>query len=320
VARFPFLAATPVFAALALFAATALGDASDCATMRDDAERLRCYDRAAGRTRAETHGAEPALGIWAARIEQDAVRDIFTLTARKPNYILYTTMSTPNQAPYEFTGSADRLEEQEMKFQLSFQTKMADDVFGRNGDVWFSYTQVAYWQLFNGDISAPFRETNYEPEVYVSFLTDYAVFGLMARAVNVGLVHQSNGRAEPLSRSWNRVYAEILLVRGDFALSVKPWVRIEEDEGEDNNPDIEDFLGHYELRGFYHWNRHVFSVMLRNVFDSAHRYNAELAWSFPITRRLRGLVQWYNGYGENLIDHDHNNHRLGAGVLLTDWL
>jgi len=75
-----------------------------------------------------------ADGIWAERIEADAARETFTLTAR--------------------------------------QTKLGDDLAGRNGDLWFGYTQVAYWQLFNSEISAPFRETNYEPEVYVSFLTN----------------------------------------------------------------------------------------------------------------------------------------------------
>jgi len=264
--------------------------------------------------------ARAQSGIWDQRIEDDARRETFTLTARKPNYILVTSMSTPNQAPYEFTGSADRLDSEEVKFQLSFQTKMADDLFGGNGDLWFGYTQVAFWQLFNSEISAPFRETNYEPEAYVSFLTSTELFGLKLRAVNAGLVHQSNGRAEPLSRSWNRVFADFQLTRGDFALSFKPWVRISEDPQEDNNPDIENYLGRYELRLLYHWRGQIFSGMLRNVLDSEHRLNSELAWSFPITRRLRGLVQWYNGYGENLIDYNFNTHRIGVGVLLTDWL
>jgi len=264
--------------------------------------------------------ARAQSSIWDKRIEDDARREIFTLTARKPNYILVTSMSTPNQAPYEFTGSADRLDNEEIKFQLSFQTKMADDLFGGNGDLWFGYTQVAFWQLFNSGISAPFRETNYEPEVYVAFLTSTELFGLKLRTVNAGVVHQSNGRAEPLSRSWNRVFADFQLVRGDFGLSFKPWVRLSEAPEEDNNPDIEDYLGRYELRLLYHWRGHIFSGMLRNVFDSEHRINSELAWSFPITRRLRGLVQWYNGYGENLIDYNFNTHRIGVGVLLTDWL
>ena len=92
-----------------------------------------------------------------------AARETFTLTARKPNYFLISALSSPNQAPYEFSGSADRLENEEIKFQLSFQTKLGDDLAGRNGDLWFGYTQVSYWQFFNSEISAPFRETNYEP-------------------------------------------------------------------------------------------------------------------------------------------------------------
>ena len=264
--------------------------------------------------------AQAQTGIWEQRIEDDARRETFTLTARKPNYFLVTSMGTPNQAPHEFMGSADRLESEEIKFQLSFQTKMADDLIAGNGDLWFGYTQVAYWQLFNSAISAPFRETNYEPEVYVAFLTSYRLLGLKLRSVNAGLVHQSNGRADPLSRSWNRVFADFQLTRGDFALSFKPWVRIKEDPAEDNNPDIENYLGRYELRLFYNWRGQVFSAMLRNVLDSEHRLNSELAWSFPISRRLRGLVQWYNGYGENLIDYNFNTHRIGVGVLLTDWL
>jgi len=269
--------------------------------------------------------ALPALaaaqdGIWAKRIEDDARRESFTLTARKPNYILVTHMEAPNQAPYEFTGSPDRLDSEEIKFQLSFQTKMADDLLGGNGDLWFSYTQVSWWQLFNSAISAPFRETNYEPEVYFSFLTGYELFGLKLRSVDAGFVHQSNGRAEPLSRSWNRVFADFKLVRGDFALSFRPWVRIKEDPQEDNNPDIKDYLGSYELRAFYHWRGQVFSGMVRNLFDSDGRYNAELAWWFPITGKLRGLVQWYKGYGESLIDYNYRMNRIGVGVLLTDWL
>jgi len=258
--------------------------------------------------------------IWSRRIEADARREPFTLTARKPNYVLVTYMAQPNQAPYEFTGSPDRLQNQEVKFQLSFQTKMADDLFGGNGDLWFGYTQVSWWQLFNHDVSAPFRETNYEPEFHLSFLTSYEVLGLKLRSVDAGFVHQSNGRAEPLSRSWNRVFADFQAVRGDFALSFRPWLRIKEDPATDDNPDIRNYLGWYELRAFYHWRGQVFSFMGRNLFDGDGRYNAELGWSFPIAGKLRGMVQWYNGYGESLIDYNYRMNRIGVGVLLTDWL
>ncbi|HVJ25837.1 MAG TPA: phospholipase A [Burkholderiales bacterium] len=284
------------------------------------AGRRRVLMLAAGLIAAGSAAHAQSQGIWDRRIDDDARRETFTLTSRKPNYLLVTSMRTPNQAPYAVAGESEPLDNEEVKFQLALQTKVADDLFGANADLWFGYTQVSFWQVFNGAISAPFRETNYEPEAYVSFLTGYDLFGLKLRSVNLGFVHQSNGRAEPLSRSWNRVFADFQLTRGDFALSFKPWVRIEEDPAEDNNPDIENYLGRYELRAFYSWRGQIFSAMLRNVLDSEHRLNAELSWSFPIVRRLRGLVQWYNGYGESLIDYNFNSHRIGVGVLLTDWL
>jgi phospholipase A1/A2 len=264
--------------------------------------------------------AAQEAGIWEKRIEADARRESFTLTARKPNYILVSYMEQPNQAPYAFTGSTDRLENQEIKFQLSFQTKMGDDLLGGNGDLWFGYTQQSYWQLFNSAISAPFRETNYEPEVYFSLLTGYELLGLKLRSIDAGFVHQSNGRAEPLSRSWNRVFADFKFVRGDLALGLRPWLRVKEDPQDDNNPDIRDYLGSYELRAHYHWKGQTFSFMGRNLFDSDQRYNAELDWTFPIKGRLRGMVQWYKGYGESLIDYNYKMNRIGVGVMLTDWL
>ena len=259
-------------------------------------------------------------GIWAKRIEDDARREPFTLTARKPNYVLVSYMQAPNQAPYEFTGSTDRLENQEIKFQLSFQTKMADDLFGGNGDLWFGYTQLSSGSCSTATISAPFRETNYEPEAHVAFLTSYPLLGLKLRSVNAGLVHQSNGRAEPLSRSWNRVFADFQLVRGDFALSFKPWVRIKEAPAGRQQPGHRELPRALRAAPFYHWRGQVFTGMAAQPVRQRHRYNAELGWSFPITGKLRGMVQWYQGYGESLIDYNYKMNRIGVGVLLTDWL
>ncbi|HET7362253.1 MAG TPA: phospholipase A [Burkholderiales bacterium] len=262
-------------------------------------------------------------GLWEKKLEDDASRESLTFSAREPNYILFTYMSSPNKAPYRdliAQSSKNELDKAEIKFQLALQTKAADNLFGGNGDLWFAYTQVSYWQTFNNETGA-FRESNYEPEVYLSFLTDYKLLGLKLRTVDAGLVHQSNGRAGlPSARSWNRAFANFMFVRGDFALGFKPWVRFSEDAATDDNPDIENYLGHYELRLLYAWKRQIFSAMLRNITSSEHRINSELNWSFPIARRLRGLVQYYHGYGESLVDYNYNMNRIGIGVLLTDWL
>ncbi|MFE1636147.1 phospholipase A, partial [Acinetobacter baumannii] len=87
------------------------------------------------------------------------------------------------------------------------------------------YTQSSRWQTFNAEESRPFRETNYEPEASLMFRTNYELLGLDGRLLGVTLNHQSNGRSDPLSRSWNRVIFNVGLERGNFALMLRPWIR-----------------------------------------------------------------------------------------------
>jgi len=298
----------------------------ECGRIEDPTERLACYDKANpphGHTKAELspdEGVKPSASIFAQRWAQDAERKTFTLTAYRPSYILPISYNTkPNNAPYQEEDPDAKLDHNEIKFQISFQLKIDNSFLGTNGDLWFSYTQRSWWQAYNKDFSSPFRETNYEPELYWSTLTDYELFGLRGRQFNIGVVHQSNGRAEPLSRSWNRVYASLGFERENFALIVKPWVRIPENSKNDDNPNITDYMGHGEVWTYYQRHNQLFAFMLRNV-EHLDRGGAEFDWSFPIARHLRGLVQLYNGYGESLIDYDHSNHRIGIGLLVTDWL
>lgn len=285
-------------------------EAQECSEIKDDTARLLCYDQVFGR-------APEAESIWDARFIADARRDTFSLTSYRPSYVLLTRAGSTNETQARLREPEPKLDQDETKLQLSLQTKVADDLLGGNGDVWVAYTQVAYWQTFNRQQSTPFRETNHRPEAYLSWLTDYRLLGLRARTINFGVVHESNGQSQPASRSWNRVFGEVFLLRGDAQLSVRPWIRV---GSLGDNPDIEDYLGRYELRGYYERNRHVYAVMLRNLFRTENRYNAELNWSFPIAGHLRGLVQYYSGYGESLIDYNLRNRRIGIGVLMSDWL
>ena len=213
------------------------------------------------------------------------------------------------------------LDSTEMKYQLSLKTKALENIFGDNGDLWLGYTQSSRWQMYNGDESRPFRETNYEPEATLMFRTNYEMFGLNGRLLGLTFNHQSNGRSDPWSRSWNRVMLNVGFERENFAVMLRPWYRIPEDAKDDNNPDIENYIGRGDLTAFYRYKDQDFSLMLRHSLKGGDdsRGAAQLDWNFPISGRLRGKFQVFHGYGESLIDYNHKATYVGLGVSLLDW-
>jgi len=256
--------------------------------------------------------------------ERDIAWSPFALLPHKPNYILlsYDT-TTPNAAPFEeaFPNRSINLQHLETKFQISLKVPVARNIFWGKGDLYAAYTNRSFWQQFNKTNSSPFRETNHEPEVWLSFKNDAGFLGLHNPLIRTGLVHQSNGQAGPLSRSWNRLYADFTLERGDFYFSLKPWWRLPESSANDDNPDIDDYMGHFELRSVYKRDNHTFDLTLRNNFDRSENKGAiQLGWSFAINNQVRGYLQWFSGYGESLIDYDNYSNSIGIGIQLSNWL
>lgn len=307
-----------------------------CSAIRQDAERLACYDRLAEQLKPSSQPAPQAMAQQQAaaepgtisalsrhwELDNEAKQGSFLLKPHHANFFLPVKYSdSPNNTPLQgnLLQSDQGLDPVEAKLQLSFKAKAVEGMFNDNVDLWVGFTGTSYWQAYNSSISASFRETNYEPEAMLVFRTDYNIAGLRGRFVNLGLVHQSNGRPEGLSRSWNRVYAQFGFERGNFALLVRPWVRIPEDAADDDNPDIEDYLGNGDLLATYRNGGNAYSILLRNnLKSSSNRGAVQVDWSFLLNGRLRGYVQYFNGYGESLIDYNHRQQSLGIGVSLTD--
>lgn len=254
-------------------------------------------------------------------------RGVFVLRPYKPIYILpisYTTSTnqSPSSAAQGHGGvSPVNLNATEARFQLSLKTKAAENIFGDNGDLWLGYTQSSRWQVYNSGMSRPFRETNYEPEAILAFRTNYELFGFKGSLASIGVNHQSNGRALPLSRSWNRVIAQAGFERDDWMVLLRPWWRLPENDGSDDNPGIENYMGRGELIVARKWQGHVLSVQARHSLrggENSHG-SAQLAWSFPIAGDLKGYVQLFSGYGESMIDFNHRQTVLGLGFSVFDW-
>ncbi|BCL62428.1 phospholipase [Desulfomarina profundi] len=273
-------------------------------------------------------GREKNLPLVERRIYQDRkhVLEPFTLMAHKPNYVLFASYnsSSYDATPFQEQYNNPDLEcdDVEAKFQLSIKFPLLVNLGNDTFDIYAAYTNRSFWQVYNNTESAPFRETNHEPEIWVQFHPRWEFFGFTNVWNSFGINHQSNGRDGVLSRSWNRLFAWFTVERGNLAMSFKPWYRIPSD-GKDENPGITDYMGHYELSASYKWQEHVFSVMSRNNLESGfHSGAVELSWSFPLWHWpfLRGYVQYFNGYGESLLDYNRYTNAIGIGFSLTDWL
>jgi len=271
---------------------------------------------------AEVSSDEEVSAVERREAEEKKARlAAFVITPHRQNYILPVTYNTrPNADTYEF-AMEDAPKKLEVKFQLSFKILVWENVFRDDLDLYFGYTQLSLWQLYDEALSSPFRETNYEPEVFLKLDTDFEVLGMRVPLVTLGFDHESNGRGGSLSRSWNRIFAVVLAERGNFVIGLKPWYRVPEDAEDDDNPDIEDYMGYGELFGSYRYREHVISYMFRNNLRSDdNRSTVELGWSHPVKGNLRIYAQYFYGYGESLVDYNHISHRIGVGVMLNDWL
>lgn len=250
----------------------------------------------------------------------------FSLHANRPVYILPAFYNNhPNKLPTSANPNNNAttpldFDNTETKFQLSLKTKVIEGVFGDYGDLWAGYTQTSRWQILNADNSRPFRETNYEPEASLIFPTNYNFFGLNGRLLGFTLNHQSNGRSSPLSRSWNRAILNVGLERENWVIMLRPWYRIPETKSNDDNPDINNYIGRGDLQITRKWNNQEFSLMLRHSLKGGKNSHgaAQLDWSFPINNNLRGFAQVFDGYGESLIDYNHRSTYYGLGISLLN--
>lgn len=249
------------------------------------------------------------------------------LLPHRPNYLLPVafdrTLNVDSYSEQNADGEGDNgsFKHAEAKFQLSFKLRMMKDIFWGNGDLWGAYTQRSFWQVYSRKVSSPFRESNYEPELILSFRTPFELGPVHGRYVNIAFNHQSNGRSDELSRSWNRVYLEAGFDGDNYMAYIRPWWRISDNGKKDDNPGIENWMGRVEMVGAWQWQKHVFSATLRNnlLWDN-NRGSLQLGWTYPLTDRIKSYVQYFNGYGESLIDYQHPSNGIGVGIMLGDWL
>jgi len=203
-----------------------------------------------------------------------------------------------------------------------FQVSAKHRIF--NTPVYFAYTQISFWQAYDHNNSAPFRETNYNPELF--YRTERFPFYGGQVGADIGFEHESNGQKPPISRSWNLVYACPYYYHSDFLLYLKLRYRLPEDDKEfpeaavgDDNPDITDFLGYSDLHLYYRfaWN-HTVHLMIRGNMHTGNG-GAVLNYSLPVPKSAMSFFTFRlsHGYGESLADYKKSLTRIGVGIMFA---
>lgn len=262
----------------------------------------------------------PPTNVVEARVKKEELvkPDSFAITFYKPTYFFpYYYTGSPDNAVYQNnTPNNEKLNRGEVKYQLSLKVPLWQRMFSSCSSLYFAYTQLSYWQAYNN--RAFFRETDYEPELFVATHIKYPLSpSWKVNFLNVGVTHQSNGYGNSLQRGWNRLYAEAILSNDHWMVSIKPWYVISNNS---KNDDITSYLGNGRVLVAYKYYRQVFSLQASNFIENPKRTSGELTWSFPLIPYLKGYVQVFSGYGQSLIEYNHRTNSGSIGVALSDWV
>ena len=254
------------------------------------------------------------------KVEKSVERKPFVLSTHQPNFFLpISYMRSTNNKPFNAIDEDVDLDNWEAVFQISFKLPIVYDLFDSDSDLFFGYTSRSWWQMYNSDLSSAFRETNYKPELFVRHYSDSGpeFWGVRVAGWEAGIIHESNGRSQMLSRSWNRAFVSTAIDADDFSLLLNVWYRFKESKENDDNPDIYRYLGYGDIRFIYTPNQNTFTAMFR---PGTEENGMELTWSRPIGNSLRVYALYYHGYGESLLDYDEKMERFGIGIALNDFL
>ena len=219
----------------------------------------------------------------------------------EPIYMLFT---------HDFSKKPDRKAD-ELHFEFSFERPITYDALGLGEKISFAYAQNSWWQITQD--SAPFRESNYRPELYVSAPVPFA------DELKIGAMHESNGKGDEESRSWNRLYAQSTWSADGFSITPRAWYAFWLDR---TNEDIADYMGYGDLRASYTFGKQRLSALWRNNlhFDGSNRGAIELNYSFPIFNSgFYGYLRYFNGYGESLADYKRSVNKIGIGLSFVEF-
>ena len=202
----------------------------------------------------------------------------------------------------------------DVKFQLSISQRLTKSKLPFDTYLFLMYTQKAFWNVFQK--SLPMRDLNFNPGIGFAHL-------IVHRNKYIGKAyllfeHESNGRDSTQSISWNRVtFSGSVLMNPNWEVQLKTWIPIVDGR---NNKNIVKYNGYLQLSANYMANNRRFGaaaiVTKRGGWNFNFNTVLELNYKFNNNENQFFFVQYYNGYGENLLDYNRFHSMLRIGIVI----
>lgn len=222
----------------------------------------------------------------------------------KDNYMIVGT--NVHETPTKYNSDA--------KFQVSIRQRLTNSTLPLKTYLFLTYTQRAFWDIFKE--SLPFRDLNFNPTLGIgkALVRDNRMLGTIA----FQLEHESNGKSGEDSRSWNKIsFGSYFTLDDHLVFQTKAWIPIVDGE---NNPDIIRYMGWGLAALDYRSPKNKYNAGCVIVKRGGLNLNANIILNFSI--RLFSddnqylFLEYYNGYGESLLEYNQYRQRLRIGIVI----
>ncbi|MGM9827189.1 MAG: phospholipase A [Muribaculaceae bacterium] len=205
-----------------------------------------------------------------------------------------------------------------VKFQISVAQRLTKSTLPFGTYLYLFYSQKVFWNVLEN--SMPMTDLNFNPGVGLA--KPLFVKNRFIGRVILCLEHESNGRDGDASRSWNKIsLGANIMIDPQLTVHGKFWIPIVDGM---NNKDILDYSGIYQvgLQAFSTNRRFNVGVTLVKRRGWNLNYNTIVELSYRLWRRDNQFLfmQYYNGYGEGMLEYNKFHSQLRVGIVIKPRL
>ena len=189
----------------------------------------------------------------------------------------------------------------DVKFQISVSQRLTKSKLPFDSYLFLQYTQKAFWNVFQA--SLPMRDLNFNPGIGLGHL-------IIRKNKYIGkayvmVEHESNGRDSIENRSWNKLTLGVaVLLNKNWEVQFKGWIPVI--DGKEND-DILKYNGIFQVAANYRTDNRRLNlglILTKRLTWFSFNTQVELSYKFNNNENQYFFVQYYNGYGENLLEYN----------------